>query len=130
MSPYDYKQFTNQLRKELFLREIHFIQGNNGTFVIKSITKPEDEYIIFINDKGLCFVSKGSEQKGFIDLIRKDKKITYQGIGYDTLMYNQFLKNLDNDKALAEKYGFSQIMVIDLAVILCFDVPKFIFIKE
>lgn len=130
MNPYDYKQFTNQLRKELFLREIHFIQGNNGTFVIKSITKPEDEYIIFINDKGLCFVSKGSEQKGFIDLIRKDKKITYQGIGYDTLMYNQFLKNLDNDKALAEKYGFSQIMVIDLAVILCFDVPKFIFIKE
>lgn len=130
MSPYDYKQFTNQLRKELFLRGIHFIQGNNGTFVIKSITKPEDEYIIFINDKGLCFVSKGSEQKGFIDLIRKDKKITYQGIGYDTLMYNQFLKNLDNDKALAEKYGFSQIMVIDLAVILCFDVPKFIFIKE
>lgn len=130
MNPYDYKQFTNQLRKELFLREIHFIQGNNGTFVIKSITKPEDEYIIFINDKGLCFVSKGSEQKGFIDLIRKDKKITYQGIGYDTLMYNQFLNNLDNDKALAEKYGFSQIMVIDLAVILCFDVPKFIFIKE
>ncbi|MBP3502531.1 MAG: hypothetical protein J6K42_03510 [Clostridia bacterium] len=126
MNPRDYVQFTSLLRKEFILRGIHFIQGNNGTFCVQNAIKPNYEYTIFINEKGLCYVSKGKVKNGLIDLLRRDKKIINRQICIETVNYKCFLESLDSDEIYKRKYGFSQNAVIDLAFVLCFDIPQFI----
>lgn len=122
MKPYEYMLFTNQLRIELFLRGIKFTQGNSGTFAIKNIKNPNCEYLIFINERGLCYISKGHEKNGMIDLIVK-KNIVRGKISIEKIAYKKFLRSLDSDKIFKSQYGFSQSLVIDMAFVLCFDDP-------
>ena len=57
-----------------------------------------------------------------IDLIVK-KNIVRGKISVEKIAYKKFLSSLDSDKNFKSQYGFSQSLVIDMAVVLCFDDP-------
>mgnify|MGYP007092421089 FL=1 len=124
MDVYTYNDILKGLVRDLVSYEIPFIRGGNGDITIIN-TKNNREDCIFIDERGLCFVAKGSEIDRGITLIRRDKEIVNRTLAVSTENYKHFLYAMNHDEVFRNKYAWPQSSVAKLALILCKGDPKF-----
>ncbi len=124
MDAYTYNDILRGLVRDLVSYEIPFIRCGNGDItIINKENNREDS--IFIDERGLCFVAKGSEIDSGITLIRRDKKIANRTLAVSTENYKHFLYAMNHNEVFRNKYAWPQSSVAKLALILCKGDPKF-----
>ena len=124
MDAYTYNDILKGLVRDLVSYEIPFIRCGNGDItVINKENNREDS--IFIDERGLCFVVKGSESDSGITLIRRDKEIVNRTLAVSTENYKHFLYAMNHNEVFRNKYAWPQSSVAKLALILCKGDPKF-----
>ena len=124
MDAYAYNDILRGLFRDLVSNQVPFFRGENCDITIINEENNRED-CIFIDERGLCFVAKGSEIDKGITPIRRDAEIVNRTLVVSTENYNHFLYAMNHDEAFRDKYAWPQSCIAKLALILCKGAPKF-----
>lgn len=124
MDAYAYNDILRGLFRDLVSNQVPFFRGENCDITIINEENNRED-CIFIDERGLCFVAKGSEIDKGITLIRRDAEIVNRTLVVSTENYNHFLYAMNHDETFRDKYAWPQSCIAKLALILCKGAPKF-----